>query len=571
MLIHKVLLHINSLFKFIVRHRNVIVLCCSIFGFAFFLLSYVLITYLHQPPNTINMLVGHYFEDYYEYLSFLKQGQQGHILLHNLFSHDDSSTYFTPWWPYLLFGFISFILHIHIPPHILYWFMSFILLSALLAVTYVAITRLFPDNKFSTSMLALYLIMFSTSLFTINFKNGITIIPIDFWYSNGNPFARYNIGTLHHQTAHLVFLIGILYIIYYVNHPHKRKLTIVLLVFSLLLLSLSPPQLFLFWGAYLVSTLVWIFLKTQKEENLRKKWVNIKRTFLPFSLSCIVCIPFLVLLRKYSLSAPAYVATTSWDIRNLYFPPFDILALTTGPLFILALLGIPYYFKEVTFAKILFFFIALISFLAIAMPVSIFGKNIFTILGFFNLRMITPHSYIFLGVSTMFLFLKILKKKNVIFVASCIVMLLYVPSIVTLWKQNNAGIYAVGYLQYMPTDTYKSITSLEKITDGSVILTSPSSSLGIAVPALTGRKVFIGRTFFTLDWDKKIEIAKKFYTLTMSSEEAHQFLSKNTIRYIIVFQQETDYLQISQKYGLHTLSSNNFITILSPNEQNSVN
>lgn len=290
----------------------------------------------------------------------------------------------------------------------------------------------------------------------------------------------------------------------------------------------------------------------------------IKKIFLPFSISFIFIIPFLILLKKYSLTAPAYIATTSWDTNNLYFPPLDVLTLTTGPLFILALLGLPYYFKEITFSKIIFFFIALLSFLSITIPFSIFGKNIFTLLGFFNLRMITPNSYIFLGVSTMFLFIKILKKKRTIFIASLVVILLYIPSMFTIWKQNIVGIYSASYLQFMPAAVYQGITSLESPNDGSVILTSPSSSLGVATPALTGRRVYLGRTFFTLDWDSKEKIARKFYTLDMSKEEAKQFLSKNSIRYIIVFQNEIDPLQMSKKYGLQSLSSNNFITILSP-------
>ena len=52
-------------------------------------------------------MVGHYFEDYYEYLSFIKQGQKGSIILENLFDGRDETKIIVPWWPYSLLGFLS--------------------------------------------------------------------------------------------------------------------------------------------------------------------------------------------------------------------------------------------------------------------------------------------------------------------------------------------------------------------------------------------------------------------------------------------------------------------------------
>ena len=143
-------------------------------------------------------------------------------------------------------------------------------------------------------------------------------------------------------------------------------------------------------------------------------------------------------------------------------------------------------------------------------------------------------------------------------------MLLYLPSMITIWEKNVIGIYSINYLQFMPKEIYKAIGLLESANHESVILTSPSSSLGMVVPALTGHRVYIGRTFFTLDWDSKVKVARKFYALDMSKEEAKQFLFDNNIKYIIILQNETDPLQMNQKYGLQSLSSDNLITILSP-------
>jgi len=65
-------INISSVFRY---NRNQLLVCLISVSYALLLLSGVISTIIHKPKDTVNMMVGHYYEDYYEYLSFVKQGQ----------------------------------------------------------------------------------------------------------------------------------------------------------------------------------------------------------------------------------------------------------------------------------------------------------------------------------------------------------------------------------------------------------------------------------------------------------------------------------------------------------------
>ena len=73
--------------------------------------------------------------------------------------------------------------------------------------------------------------------------------------------------------------------------------------------------------------------------------------------------------------------------------------------------------------------------------------------------------------------------------------------------------------------------------------------LGVIVPVVVDRKVFIGNFLSTPDYDSKTNIVHQFYEGLMSNERAKQLVMENNIGYVILSSLET------HKYGDYKTST----------------
>lgn len=545
---------------------KIVVFIC--FLFSLFLISPVVLTLFNTPPNTVNMLVGHYYEDYYEYLSFVKQGQKGNLIPINLFDSNDRSNLFSPWWPYSLMGYVSFILHLDIPPSIIYWISAGTFSFILLFLTNITVSTLLKKEKSIIQLMSFLLIITSSGFFNIfdTLKDPLhKIIPYDFWYSAGSPFSRYNIGTPHHQITHIIFLIMVLFAINHFQKPLKLVTFAVYFILSLLLLTLSPPQLLLFWLVYL-SSAIFTFLKSKIHDPAKLVFL------LPFITSTICLAPIAYLLYKYSFSSPVYIAGKLWDINHFYYPQLLLFILTTGPLILLALFGFIVYFSRLSFEKLFLFFITFFSFLFILVPINISptGGNILAFIGIHNQRFNTPHSYIFLGVAAI-LFIKAIFKKPVRIVAVSLLILIFSSlSLIGSWQTHSLDPYSVGFLQFVPNELYRGLQVLENDKDDAVVLASPQSFLGIIIPAVSNKRVYLGRSIFTMNLDEKTAIANKFYSMNLTPSEAREFLRKENIGIILLSTFEPNEKEFFEHYNFLKIEYKNsnltIIRIINPIE-----
>ncbi len=584
---------------------KVVIFICLIFSL--FLISPVVLTLFKTPPNTVNMLVGHYYEDYYEYLSFIKQGQKGNLIPVNFFDNNDRSSLFSPWWPYSLMGFVSYIFHLDIPPSIIYWIGAGTFSFILLTLTFIAVSTLLKKERPIIQLMSFLLIITSSGFFNIfdTLKDPLhKIIPYDFWYSAGSPFSRYNIGTPHHQITHIIFLIMVLFAINHYQKPLKLITFAVYFILSLLLLTLSPPQLLLFWLAYLVATIVVVIshlftgdardgftlnVFTMKgipngahppaggEHHLGKlerqdPQIMINKMFLPLITTIICLAPIAYFFYKYSLSSPAYISAKLWDIHHFYYPGLSLFILTTGPLILLALFGLIVYFSKLSFEKLFFFFITFFSFLFILVPINISptGGNILAFIGIHNQRFNTPHSYLFLGVAAI-LFIKAIFKKPVRIVAVSLLILIFSSlSLFGSWLAHSQDPYSVGFLQFIPKEQYIGLQVLEKDKDDSVVLASPQSLLGLIIPAVSNKRVYLGRSIFTMNLDEKTAIANKFYSMNLTPNEAREFLIKENIGIILLSTFEPNEKEFFEHYNFLKIEYKNsnltIIRIINPIE-----
>ena len=521
-----------------------IVIFISIY-FSLLIISPVLLTSFNEPKNTVNWFAGLYYPDYFEYLSFIKQGQQGHILLRNLFTNDDPAKIFTSWWIYPVIGYLSRFINPYLHLATVYWVTTLILGVIFLYLNYYVIELLFKKESFVTKLLSFLLLLTATGFFNLKF------IPFDFWYSIGTPFSRFSFGAPHHQIAHIAFLLAVILLIRLDPETKPWQKTIILLFFSLLLLVSSPPILFLLWLVYFTGLSVYYF-----KSNWKTKLIK----YTPFIISGCFVFPIVFIIKQALGSSPTIVSGNQWDLKSFYYPPLWLFILTTGPLFILAILGLKEYFKKISFERFIFFLITMFCFFFCLVPVTLFSNNILSLFGFHNLRLLISSSYIFLVLSSVLFLKKILNKK---WLYACIVLLIFfTPPLYTTWKNNLKTPYNAAYLQFMPNDMYTGLKSLESNKSNGFVLTSPGSSLGIVVPAISGRTVYFGRTIFTLNYDEKQQKANDFYQMKMSEDEAIQFIKKEGITEIILTTWEVDKNQFFNRYSfLKPIMTNNQIAI----------
>lgn len=523
---------------------TLIIIFISIY-FSLLIIFPVLLTSFNEPKNTVNWFVGLYYQDYYEYLSFIKQGQQGHLLLQNLFTNDDPTKIFTSWWIYPVIGFLSRVISPTLHLATVYWTATIILGVIFLYLNYYAIELLLKKESFVTKLLSFLLLLTATGFYNLK------LVPFDFWYSIGTPFSRFSFGAPHHQIAHIAFLLAVILLIRIDPETKPWQKTIILLFFSLLLLVSSPPILFLLWLVYFTGLSVYYF-----KSNWKTKLIK----YLPFIISVCFVLPIVYVVKQALGSSPTIVSGNQWDLKSFYYPTIWLFILTTGPLLILAIFGFNEYFKKISFGKLILFLITFFSFLFCLIPIILFSKNILSLFGFHNLRLLISPSYIFLVLSSVLFLKKILNKK---WLYACIVLLIFfTPPLYTTWKNNLKTPYNAAYLQFMPNDMYTGLKSLESNKSNGVVLTSPGSSLGIVVPAISGRTVYFGRTIFTLNYDEKQQKANDFYQMRMSEEEAIQFIKKKGVTEIVLTAWEADKTQFVNRYSfLKPIMTNNQITI----------
>jgi len=532
---------------------NLLIISASVISlcFSLFLISPVLATIPKTPPNTVNMMVGHYFEDYYEYITFVKEGQNGHFILSNLFSSDDPSRYIAVWWPYALMGFVTYLLKIPIPVQIVFWLSSAVFSFVLFMLVYVTICRLLPRGRASTKLFAFLFFLFSGDFFTVSLSPTLILTPINYWYAIGSPFSRFSNVTPHHQLTQIIFLAGLLFASRENKNLNFIKETVVLFVISLLLLSLSPPHLILFWLAIFTTKLICTLFITVGDSS--------RGAFFPFLFSFLLTLPIAFFLNQSISSSPSLLAGKIWDTSHYYYPSLTIFAQNTGLLLILAILGLPFYFSRQSLSRVLFFTLGIFSFLLTLTPQF---KPFLSLVGVHNLRFQTAFSYFFLAVSSVILIAKIFKENLVRYFVSTAIVAFFLLSLYANWLIMLKVPYGAGNLQYVPWATYQGIKTLEKTNDDRIVLTTPSSLQGLLVTAVAGKKVYLGRSIFTLHLSEKAEKASSFYSLKMTESEAKTFLEKEHIGYILLSPWEQDPQKILAKYGfLKIIFQNDHLTI----------
>jgi len=264
------------------------------------------------------------------------------------------------------------------------------------------------------------------------------------------------------------------------------------------------------------------------------------------------------MMSRYLLSSPIIIAGKAWDVQNIAYSSIAGYLLNLGVLPIAGILGVGNYLKKRSFPRLIFFFVFFYSVIAVLLP----AKPILSFLGIHNFRFNTSVVYIFYAISEYELIRRLFKRR----IHRCIVLLLIIsaslPSVYVYWDRIKQSPYSASYLQYMPQELYSGLKHLEG-KKKTVVLTSPLSSLGLAVPAISGQKVYFGRSIFTLDFKNKKAQAERFFNLEMDKREAENFLRKEEIEKVLVLFRDRQVGDFLSKYPFLSLEyQNEILTIL---------
>jgi len=215
------------------------------------------------------------------------------------------------------------------------------------------------------------------------------------------------------------------------------------------------------------------------------------------------------------------------------FPTPVRFLLASGPVFILGWLGLIFLILKKSRLPLVLVFGLLASFLSYFLfftPVSLFFNN-------HNSRFIFSEAYLFLSLVLFFALEKILPQKNfkLFWLLVAILAVFSFPSFFQVLKGRIKSLESVSSLhQYLDKEILAGFRFLDRLPKEKIVLTSPNSDFGAVLPAFVRAKVFLGYWPATTNYHQKLSQAQDFYNGKMSREEQKEFLTKNSINYIIL-------------------------------------
>lgn len=490
---------------------------------------HVIIGLAKRPDSHEYMATGHYYLDYFYYLTPIAQGMRGQVLSFQQFSIEDNFKY-PHLWPYILIGQIARV--IKLTPVMAYWLAVFAISFVLLILLYRTIKKLLGTESVLVRIGAVLMTLFAGSFFTVQYTGqNIQVTDYVFWYSIGNFFRRFE-PVPHHLLGSLIVLniflssSDFMLKVKNLNLIEVLKKSFWLSILFVLLLSFNSYSIIVPFSALFITIFVYMLGAFLRKE---KYYLN----YLIF-LTIIFSLVFfsVLLLRSYYATSPFMERFKSVELNLHQDPGIKLMLLNTGPIIILFFLGLKKYFKRVSGLKVLFLTFLLVSYIFYFSPLD-------RIIGTHNGRFLSGINYLVLGsagalgLSQISSFFK--RKKKAMFIIFLLVFLLYssIPTIRTfLGIINDRNIFSP--ITYLPKGIVNGFELLDKLPQKGNIMVTPSQFLGQVLPVFSDRKVYIARQIVTPDYIAKNITASNFYLGNMTEQEAKKLLRDNAIAYVIL-------------------------------------
>lgn len=508
------------------------------------------------PDGQVYLAIGHSYLDYLEYTQQIAQGIYGHLLIQNQFTTHDPTQTLIGWGQYLLIGYVARLFHAS--PFLAYWAAVFVLSVCVLLITFLLIRKILRGQPFVYQLTAFLFTVFAVPFVTVSGTlQQLTVKPVEFFYSPISLFHRLG-GVPHHLTTTLCICTGLILIAAILKNGMGKMWnrfypeTGLFIGLCIVTLTFAPLQIITLLSATGIVTFgyLWWFWMKKKEPGH-----GIHFLVLLFLL-CITIVPAALFIKSAHGSQELFLRAIAWERTQQHHPTLFELLFTIGPVLFLVLFGLRPYFKSATPLKFLLFFFVLFSYFY-------FSTDLAYLMGTFTQRFLTPVSYVFFGITAALGVQEITRRipfRNMLSGAIITLCLLYFLA-VTLWILRSFG--GSNTLGYMPKDYFTGFRILNKQNDTKAVLTSSYGNLGLLVPSIIDRNVYLGRFIFTPDFPKKQHASDQFYVGNMSPQDAYLFLRENNIGYIFISSGDPYPKQNMLKYPfISELYTNPALTIL---------
>lgn len=457
------------------------------------------------------------------YFSMIKQASQGKVFLENLYtSEPQHGSLFQPLW--LLLGWVAGLTHIAIP--ILFHLVRMALVALFLLLLYrLFVRQLFHEER--QRILAMLLLAFSSGIgtffsFSVNTGDNLQtllLLPADQWIPEANTFL-----TLVHSPLFIIaqlLLVGILW-----SFLTIQRGTVRLFVALVGLLAIVHPYDIVTIAVILP---VFIIIRTIRDTNFntRDRWMAMRALIIAGCAAFLALLAFVVA----GLREPAIGMWTRQNITTSPLPHSYILGY--GLVVPFAVIGWMAWRKTRGAFQLLILTWAITSIFLLYVPVQINRR-------FSNGLHIPLTILATAGIDVCWAWLSSVLQhhrwtRQIILAAAgwTIGLGLFLSTSITVaramyWEANPAS-----SIYHVRRDEAQAIRWLEKETPmNAVILAHPF--IGNIIPAMTGRRVYVGHGHQTIRWKEKIDRLFSWFWKTNTDDAAkHQFLTTNRITYVL--------------------------------------
>lgn len=446
-------------------------------------------------------------QDTYTYVSFIEQVKQGKVLFSNLYtSEPQTSTLVRP--SYTLLGFIANLTGI---TSISSYHLGRLIFSIpFFIVLYIFISQFFSDYR--KRLLAFTITLTSTGVgYLLGFyftKSSDSWIPESLTFLSLQEAPHFILSQTFMLVAFLFLLKGF---------KSNRIRYFVLTFIALILLGFEHPYNLLICA--LTSVFAGLYFFKYKKVSLKLLTIGVLSTVAPFIISFLY--QYAETLRNPTLSSWISQSTSPSPINYIF---------GYGILIIFAIFGLEKYLSEKKIPQIL-----IVSWIAatvillyspvffqrrlsegLHIPLSILAAEGLVIVAVFASRFVIERA-----------------RKNFVYVF--IVVTVLIMAIGTLLGVFQ-DVRVIGrdslnsYYYYLSNGEVNGMRWLKQETDSNDVILA-NWFYGNVMPGIIGRKVYLGHSAQTKDFNSKIDLVNKFILNTKSSS-AYKFLKKNHITYI---------------------------------------
>jgi hypothetical protein len=490
---------------FLILFLSVIAISFSLFQFYLFIRN--------TPSGTFSPYIHNYLQDYYYYLSYIKQGIDGRLLVTSKFSPDVFPSLFV----YTFFPLIGLIGGIfHFSPILIYLIARLFCAVLLLVLGYILASFILKSVK---SRMSAFLFM---------------IIGVSFWYMDKGKILTYgDFWTGFDPFLRVAFL---------PHHIFANCMTVLAFIFLSLGIKKRKARYSLI-GGIIAGIGVWV-----NTAIIFALVIGVLTAFILEIKNIIRNLPYVVLFLVFTL-IPAFIIymfintvfpwTTFTAIESKRFYPMDYSFIGVlkimGITGIFSIISIPIIIRRGDFLlkSVLGWFISPIIGLTLLqryVPVS-------------NIRYIQVAFYIPAAILSVYILssaLKINVIKRSIFLKvlfytllTCILLISTVPTFSSSIKEQLASVERNKYnpLIYVPSDFMDVLNWLDKNGNYDDVVMSDSVSSPL-IPAFTNKRVIYGHPVMTYKVEERVSDIYGFYSLK-SYEQSKNILIKDNVSYII--------------------------------------